>query len=200
MKKYILIVSIIILSSAELTAQDKYKGNFSDSLTFLGSNSHVPIGNHKAKDKSESLKYSCTYNESGLMTSIKINIKGTKKELSFPENTEAIRWVELANGLWINKVEDNGSYSTDMNEDQVVKFHYSGYLSSGEAFDNSFIRNEPLVGKLRFFVDGFSMGLSNMKAGEFRIIKIAPEMGYGSKDVANIPANSTLIYYVFLIE
>jgi len=53
---------------------------------------------------------------------------------------------------------------------------------------------------LGYFVEGFSLGMTNLNMGEIRVLKIAPEMGYGSELTSVIPANSTLIYYIYMME
>lgn len=99
-----------------------------------------------------------------------------------------------------NKIEGRTPNYSKFDKEPKVKLHYYGYLLNGKPFDNSFIRNKPLTGKLRFFIKGFSLGVTNMEKGETRVIKIAPEMGYGNRQGGNVPPNSTLIYYLYLIE
>ena len=89
---------------------------------------------------------------------------------------------------------------------QVV-MHYTGWLSDngakGKKFDSSVDRNDPFVFTLGIgqVIKGWDEGVAGMKAGGKRTLVIAPEFGYGSRDVGNglIPANSTLIFDVEFI-
>ena len=49
-------------------------------------------------------------------------------------------------------------------------------------------------------VEGLDSAVIGMCAGEKRIIKITPDVGYGEKRRGIIPANSDLIYDVELIS
>jgi FKBP-type peptidyl-prolyl cis-trans isomerase len=88
-----------------------------------------------------------------------------------------------------------------------VVMHYTGWLSDngakGKKFDSSLDRNDPFVFKLGVgqVIKGWDEGVAGMKAGGKRQLIIAPELGYGARDVGNglIPANSTLIFDVEFI-
>mgnify|MGYP001563308694 FL=1 len=88
-----------------------------------------------------------------------------------------------------------------------VVMHYTGWLSDngakGKKFDSSVDRNDPFVFTLGIgqVIKGWDEGVAGMKAGGKRTLVIAPELGYGSRDVGNglIPANSTLIFDVEFI-
>ena len=80
--------------------------------------------------------------------------------------------------------------------------HYLGTLASnGEKFDSSYDRNSPLefrLGQGRV-IQGWEIGCSGMCVGEKRKLIIPPELGYGSRDMGKIPANSTLIFEIELV-
>jgi FKBP-type peptidyl-prolyl cis-trans isomerase len=75
--------------------------------------------------------------------------------------------------------------------DQVT-FHYEGKLVTGETFDSSYARGEPLSGGVGDFVPGFTEALMLMRPGDEWIVWIPPELGYGNRPVGTIPPNSVL--------
>lgn len=83
-----------------------------------------------------------------------------------------------------------------------VLVHYVGKLQDGTEFDNSQKRGEPFlfeVGGGRV-IQGWEQGLIGMKVGGQRILVIPPDMGYGNRNVGPIPANSTLVFSIELLE
>jgi len=83
-----------------------------------------------------------------------------------------------------------------------VKVHYVGTLTNGSKFDSSRDRNEPFNFKLGQgqVIKGWDIGVATMKRNEVAKLTIKPEYGYGSRDSGSIPANSTLIFEVELID
>lgn len=75
--------------------------------------------------------------------------------------------------------------------DQVV-FDYEGKLITGETFDSSYERGQPLTGGVGDFVPGFTEALMLMRPGDEWIVWIPPELGYGATARGPIPANSVL--------
>ena len=84
----------------------------------------------------------------------------------------------------------------------TVTVHYVGTLTNGKMFDSSRERNEPFSFRIGTseVIKGWDVGLSTMKVGGKRKLEIPPEMGYGSRAVGTIPANSTLIFEVELLN
>jgi peptidylprolyl isomerase len=85
---------------------------------------------------------------------------------------------------------------------QTVKVHYHGTLEDGTKFDSSFDRNQPFsfpVGQGRV-IRGWDEAFMSLKEGTHATITIPPELGYGSRTMGKIPANSTLIFDVELLE
>ena len=82
--------------------------------------------------------------------------------------------------------------------DQVT-FDYEGTLTTGEKFDSSFDRGEPITGDVGAFVPGFTEALKLMRAGDEWIVWIPPKLGYGSEDKGPIPGNSVLRFRLKLI-
>ncbi|MDY3556120.1 FKBP-type peptidyl-prolyl cis-trans isomerase [Gemmata sp. JC717] len=82
-----------------------------------------------------------------------------------------------------------------------VKIHYTGWLVDGTKFDSSKDRGQPAQFQLEGLIKGWQEGIPGMKPGGIRKLVIAPEKGYGERgSPPKIPANSTLIFEVELIE
>ncbi len=101
------------------------------------------------------------------------------------------------------KIEDIqvGTGKEVVSGDNIV-IHYNGTLTDGTKFDSSYDRGEPFetqigVGQV---IQGWDEGVVGMKVGGKRKLTIPPEMGYGNRATGPIPANSTLIFEVELID
>ena len=80
----------------------------------------------------------------------------------------------------------------------IVSFDYEGKLTTGEKFDSSFDRGQPLVGPANGFVPGFTEALMLMRPGDEWIVWIPPALGYGAEAKGPIPANSVLRFRLAL--
>ena len=84
-----------------------------------------------------------------------------------------------------------------------VHVNYRGTLEDGTEFDSSFKRKQPFVFQigLREVILGWEKGLMGMKIGGKRIIKIPPELAYGSSGAGElIPPNATLIFEIEIVD
>jgi peptidylprolyl isomerase len=84
----------------------------------------------------------------------------------------------------------------------IVTAHYTGKLPDGTVFDSSKDRGQPIsfilgAGQV---IKGWDQGLQGMRVGGERTLVISPEYGYGNHAVGSIPANSTLIFDVELVN
>ncbi|SFB74263.1 FKBP-type peptidyl-prolyl cis-trans isomerase [Flexibacter flexilis DSM 6793] len=83
-----------------------------------------------------------------------------------------------------------------------VTVHYRGSLEDGKVFDSSFDRGEPAtfpigVGRL---IKGWDEGIPMFEEGTRLMLRIPPELGYGSRDMGSIPPNSTLYFEIEIIK
>ena len=86
----------------------------------------------------------------------------------------------------------------------TVSVHYVGVAhSTGEEFDASYNRGEPLQFRLGIgqVISGWDTGVQGMKVGGRRQLVIPPHLGYGDRGAGGvIKPGETLIFVVDLLE
>ena len=86
----------------------------------------------------------------------------------------------------------------------LVAVNYIGTLTNGVKFDSSYDRNQPFSFTLGAgeVIKGWDEGVLGMQVGGKRKLVIPPSLAYGNREVGGglIPANSTLIFEVELLE
>jgi len=101
------------------------------------------------------------------------------------------------------KIEDIrvGSGAEVKSGDTVV-INYLGTLTNGTKFDSSYDRGEPFETQIGTgqVIKGWDLGVVGMKVGGKRKLTIPPSLGYGDQATGPIPANSTLIFEVELVD
>lgn len=82
-----------------------------------------------------------------------------------------------------------------------VRVHYHGTLRSGQVFDSSVDRGEPVEFLLNQVVPCWTEGLQRMKVGGKSRLVCPPELAYGSQGrPPQIPANAALVFEVELLD
>ncbi len=85
---------------------------------------------------------------------------------------------------------------------RTVSVHYTGFLENGQKFDSSVERNQVFTfpqgqGKV---IKGWDEGVCLVKkGGKIRLI-IPPELAYGQRAIGPIPAGSTLVFDVEIVD
>jgi FKBP-type peptidyl-prolyl cis-trans isomerase len=87
-----------------------------------------------------------------------------------------------------------------------VKVNYTGWIyengTRARQFDSSLDRGEPVVFAIGsgMVIKGWEEGVKGMRVGGRRELIVPPEMGYGDRGTPNVPAGSTLLFEVTLVE
>ncbi|MCR4317366.1 MAG: FKBP-type peptidyl-prolyl cis-trans isomerase [Planctomycetes bacterium] len=97
-----------------------------------------------------------------------------------------------------------------------VQIHYHGMLTNGKVFDSTITSLKgtmmdidvapdfPATGAANFdlggLIRGWQIGVPGMKPGGVRKLVIPAHIAYGSQANGDIPANSTLIFYMKLVS
>jgi FKBP-type peptidyl-prolyl cis-trans isomerase FklB len=97
------------------------------------------------------------------------------------------------------KVITEGTGNTPTADDKV-KTHYRGTLIDGTEFDSSYKRNQPAEFPVKGVIKGWTEALQLMKEGGKWELYIPATLAYGERGRPSIPANSTLIFEIELIE
>lgn len=84
--------------------------------------------------------------------------------------------------------------------DDRVKVHYTGELISGEVFDSSRERGEPVTFGLNQVIPGWTEGLQLMSEGSRAKLYIPADLAYGPGGNQRIGPNETLVFDVELLE
>jgi FKBP-type peptidyl-prolyl cis-trans isomerase FkpA len=121
--------------------------------------------------------------------------KGTKYLESFAKE----KGVKKTESGLLYQVEKEGSGNAPKDSDTVV-VNYKGTLVDGSEFDNSYKRGEPLSFRLDGVIPGWTEGLKHVKKGGKIKLAIPPALAYGENGVPGIPANSTLVFDVELLD
>ncbi len=118
---------------------------------------------------------------------------------AFLEANKAKEGVKvLPSGLQY-KVIKAGTGNTPTADDKV-KTHYRGTLIDGTEFDSSYKRNRPAEFGVKGVIKGWTEALQLMKVGGKWELYIPANLAYGERGRPSIPANSTLIFEIELLE
>jgi FKBP-type peptidyl-prolyl cis-trans isomerase len=83
----------------------------------------------------------------------------------------------------------------------TVTVHYTGALwSDNSIFDSSWTKGTPVSFNLEQVVPGFTQAIEGQTVGSQVIAVIPPALGYGDQENAGIPAGSTLVFVIDILE
>lgn len=125
------------------------------------------------------------------------NIKAGEKFMREISNNKSV--YTTPSGLKYRRLREGTSSECPKATDRV-RVHYKGTLIDGTVFDSSYDRGEPITFQLNEVIPGWTEGLQKMEVGSKYILYVPYNLGYGEQPVGSIPAGSTLIFEVELLE
>lgn len=126
----------------------------------------------------------------------KANIEAGKKFLA--ENAKSKAVYTTKSGLQYRIVTKGNGKRPSLKD--RVKVDYTGTLIDGTKFDSSVDRGQPITFNLNQVIPGWTEGIQLMDEGSEYILYLPYNLAYGERDMGNIPAGSTLIFNVRLLE
>lgn len=125
----------------------------------------------------------------------------SKKESNNPKrNIKLNEEITTASGLKYKVTEIGSGRKVEIGDKVTV--HYTGKLTNGTKFDSSKDRNQPFSFKVGGgqVIRGWDEGLALLNIGDKATLTIPANLGYGSRDQGPIPANSTLIFDIEVLD
>tara|TARA_R110000868_G_scaffold33856_17_gene122613 strand:- start:2291 stop:2857 length:567 start_codon:yes stop_codon:yes gene_type:complete len=116
------------------------------------------------------------------------------------ENAKRDGWSQTPEGLQYQVEKEASGDAPKPAPGSRVTVHYEGQLINGNVFDSSYARGEPATFPLSGVIQGWQVGVPMMRLGEIWQFAIPAELGYGERDSGPIPAGSTLLFKVELLE
>jgi peptidylprolyl isomerase len=130
-----------------------------------------------------------------------VQLKDIKKVVK-PVPYDVVGKDTVYTGTGLKYIRMNSTEGAAVTAGATVSVHYTGYLLDGTIFDSSISRGQPIsfpIGQGRV-IKGWDEGIAYLKVGEKARLIIDPELGYGSRAMGPIPANSTLVFDVELVD
>ncbi len=124
------------------------------------------------------------------------NLEAGKTFLAENANREGVKTTE--SGLQYEVLEKGEGEKPA--ETDTVKVHYTGELLSGEVFDSSRERGEPVTFALNQVIPGWTEGLQLMSEGARYKLYIPSDLAYGPGGNRAIGPNETLVFDVELLD
>ncbi|MBX3723064.1 MAG: FKBP-type peptidyl-prolyl cis-trans isomerase [Turneriella sp.] len=105
---------------------------------------------------------------------------------------------KTASGITITTIK--AGTGAQPNAGSTVKVHYRGTLLNGQEFDSSYKRGQPATFPLGQVIRCWTEGVQKIKVGGKAKLICPANLAYGSRALPGIPANSTLVFEVELLD
>ena len=108
--------------------------------------------------------------------------------------------VSLPSGLLYKVVSSPDPNGAKPAATDTVKINYEGKLVNGHVFDSSYERNAPATYPLPQLVPAWQQAVPLMHKGDTWMLYVPSSLGYGQRDMGEIPPNSVLIFKIQLLD
>jgi FKBP-type peptidyl-prolyl cis-trans isomerase len=98
------------------------------------------------------------------------------------------------------RVEREGEGEGSPASTDTITLHYVASLLSGEVFDSSRERGEPVTFTLNQIIPGLAEAIQLMRTGDVFTVWVPPELAYGEAGAGPIPPNSILVFELELLS
>lgn len=115
------------------------------------------------------------------------------------KNAKAPGVITLPSGLQYKIVTSGPKTGPSPKLGDIVKVHYEGKLLDGTVFDSSFARGKAAIMPADGLIQGWLDVLPMMKVGDEWVLYIPSDLAYGSRDMGEIPPDSTLVFRLQLV-
>ena len=141
----------------------------------------------------------CMQKQLGIFTSEK-SVADQSKGIAFLEaNKKRPGVITLPSGLQYEVVKNGDANSATPKPVDTVVVNYSGMLTDGTEFDNSFKRGEPAAFPVMGVIKGWVEILQLMRTGDHWKVFIPSELAYGAAGAGqSIPPNAVLVFDIVL--
>lgn len=113
---------------------------------------------------------------------------------------EAPVFKEHESGITYRLTHEAGGIKPSINDQVFV--HYTLMLEDSTVIDSSLERGEPIYFKVGAgqVIKGWDIAMTLFGKGDRVVLIIPPELGYGDRQMASIPENSTLVFDVEIVD
>ena len=115
-------------------------------------------------------------------------------------NVDLAAMQRLEGGLYVRDVREGGGRTVSRGDDVAVR--YATWLPDGTLLDANVApaaAREFTLGE-RQVIRGWDQGVAGMRVGGQRQLIVPPSLGYGSRQVGNIPPNATIVFLVEVVS
>ena len=122
-------------------------------------------------------------------------LKNFDSEINKYIKDNKLELIKSNSGLYYNILEKGKGDFIQLTDS--VSFKYEGKLLSGEIFDK---QTKPITFNVKDLIAGWKEIMLKLKPGAKVFLIVPPHLGYGTHDLDDIPASSSLVFNMEIID